>query len=151
MENISLGKYIASISRMQSILINDLLSDLSLSSATYLFLIKVNQHPGATQKELSEIIHIDRANTNRGLKKLEALNYIVTTPDPEDKRNKRSYPTPSGKEVYNETKKRLKTVSEYLRKGIPEDIYVQLDEVFSVMEENIYKCICDIKEREHDD
>ncbi len=137
MKNLSIGKHISSIYRNQCIIINDICKDLSISSGQYLFLIKVAENPNITQKELSEMLHFDRANTNRAIKKLESLSYLVVTPDSEDHRNKRSVLTKEGYEVAKQLGVRLSRVTKVLTRGFTDDEKLLFEKLIKIMEINV--------------
>lgn len=137
MKNLSIGKHISSIYRHQCIIINDICKDLNISSGQYLFLIKVAEHPNITQKELSELLHFDRANTNRAIKKLESLSYLIVTPDSEDHRNKRSVLTQEGYKVAKQLRVRLSRVTEVLTRGFTDEDKSLFEKLLKIMEMNV--------------
>jgi DNA-binding MarR family transcriptional regulator len=143
---ISIGKSIGSIYRHQSVLVSHLLKPLGLGSGQYLFLITIGEHPGISQKEISDLIHIDRANTNRALKKLEALGYIKIRANKDDRRNKESYVTEQGHIVLNELKQELKTVTHVLSDGMTDEEIELLNSLLLKMDTNIQKKCKQLKE-----
>jgi len=70
------GKYIAAVYRHQQILINHHLKSYGIGSGQYVFLVKIHENPGISQKELSKLVKIDKATTAKALKKLEQKGYI---------------------------------------------------------------------------
>jgi DNA-binding MarR family transcriptional regulator len=151
MKQISLGKYISSIYRAQSVILSDLFKDLGFGSSQYIYLVRINDYPGINQKELSELIHIDRANVNRALKKLASLGYIQVSVDDNDGRNKRNHLTPLGAETVIIIKERLKLITSILSKDIDEDEMVIFQKVMEKMEKNIIASVKDIKEHSWQD
>ena len=137
MNYLPVGKYISSIYRNQCIIINDICKDLNISSGQYLFLVKVAENPNITQKELSEMLHFDRANTNRAIKKLESVSYLVVTPDPNDHRNKRSVLTEEGYEVAKRLRIRWKRVTEVLTRGFTDEEKLLFSKLIRTMEINV--------------
>lgn len=146
MNNLSLGRYFSSIYRHQSIIINSLLKDLDISSGQYLFLIRIGANPGLTQKELSDMIHIDRANTNRAIKKLESLRLIHTEADEQDRRNKRSFLTDKGEETRMVLLQRLQAVTDFLAADIKEDELLQFITTIEKIEKNIQNAVTQLRE-----
>ncbi len=151
MNNIALGKYISSIYRAQSVILTDLFKDLGFGSSHYIYLVRISDYPGINQKELSELIHIDRANANRALKKLDSLGYIQVSVDDNDGRNKRNHLTPLGGETVIIIKERLKLLTSILSKDIDEDEMVIFQKVMGKMEKNIIASVKDIKEHSWQD
>lgn len=150
MNNISIGKYISSIYRHQSIVINAKIKDLGLSSGQYLFLLRIGNYPGVTQKELSELIHIDRANTNRAVKRLESQSLIYTESDEVDRRNKRNYLTPEGEKTRMLLLNRLQELTAILGKGIDETELLQFVKTIEKIEQNIQTAVTHLREDNHD-
>lgn len=134
---LSLGKNISSIYRHQAIAINALIKDLNLSSGQYLFLLKINDQPGMTQKEICGLLNIDRANTTRALKVLEALGYIQLEHDEQDKRIRRSYPTDQGKLICLELKKRLTEITRILGEGLSSEEVLLVSKLLDKMDRNM--------------
>lgn len=147
--DISIGRYISSIYRHQSIIINKLLEDLNIGSGQYLFLLKISQNHGITQKELCDLIHIDRANTNRAIKKLEELDYIYTAADLTDRRNKRSYLTKSGIKTVALLKERLQSTTQILTTGMSEAEMLDFSSKLEQVEHNIQTAVNHLREDEN--
>jgi len=145
MKELSFGKYISSIYRNQCIIINDICKDLNISSGQYLFLIKVAENPNITQKELSDMLHFDRANTNRAIKKLESLSYLVVTPDSKDQRNKRSVLTKEGYKVAKLLGKRLNRVTEVLTRGFTDEEKLLFSKLINTMDMNVQNEVQQLK------
>lgn len=53
----------------------------------------VRHHPGCSQRQLSEILHADKAAIARRTKNLEMKGYLIRKNDPDDKRSQLLYPT----------------------------------------------------------
>lgn len=132
-----LGKEISTLFRHQTMVINSLIEDLNISSGQYLFLIHVHQNPGIAQKELSNILNIDRANTNRALKYLESIHYITITSDETDRRIKRSEITALGKEKAILLKERLEKITEILSMGLTEEEIKTISNLMQRMDQNV--------------
>lgn len=145
MKELSIGKHISSVYRKQNIIINDICKDLDISSGQYLFLINIAENPNITQKHLSDKLHIDRANTNRAIKKLESLAYLTVVSDPEDNRNKCSTLTRLGLEKANLLKSRLSRITQVLTRGFTEDEVLIFSKLISSMQDNVHREVCLIK------
>lgn len=65
----------------------------------------VIRHPGMSQRELADRLHIQRATATVMLQKMEKAGYIDRRPDPEDQRISRIYPTEQAKAMDAENQK----------------------------------------------
>lgn len=133
----SIGKYISSIYRHQSIILSNCFQKYGFGSGQYIFFINISINEGINQKELSEKVKIDRANTNRAIKKLELLGYIYTLEDKKDRRNRRSFLTEKGKEIIPIVKKELANVTEIMARGMDENQRDILFDLLVLIETNI--------------
>mgnify|MGYP000554327251 CR=1 FL=1 len=131
MQNQSIGKYISSIYRYQSILINKQFQPFGIGCGQYIFLIHIAQNPGINQKDLSERVMIDRANTHRAIKKLSSLGYIHTHRDENDKRIIKSYLTEEGKGFLPEIKRGLANITDSMLENFDD---AQRTMIFSLLE-----------------
>lgn len=146
MQSQSIGKYISSIYRHQSILINNSFQKYGFGSGQYLFLVNISKNEGINQKDLSEKLKIDRANTNRAIKKLQQLGFIYTLKDKEDRRNHKSYLTDKGKDLIPIIKKELLNITEIMAKNIDEDKRNDLFDFLEQINENVQHQVKILKE-----
>ncbi|WP_461204816.1 MarR family winged helix-turn-helix transcriptional regulator [Clostridium sp. DL1XJH146] len=146
MKEQSIGQYISSIYRHQSILINNSFQKYGFGCGQYIFLLNIFQNEGINQKNLSENVKIDRANTNRAIKKLEQLGYIYTLEDKEDRRNHKSYLTEEGKNLVPILKKELLNITEIMSTGIFEDKREYLFESLEQINTNVQQCVNKLRE-----
>lgn len=137
MKNDSIGKFISSIYRHQSIIINNQFEQYGFGTGQYIFFIHIAKNEGINQKDLSEILKIDRANTNRAIKKLEQLGYIYTIEDEKDKRNRKSYLTDQGKKLMPKAKNKLTTLTEIMAKGMNDTDRKYLFKLLELVEKNV--------------
>ena len=137
MEKNSIGKYISSIYRYQSIIINKQFEQYGIGCGQHIFLIDIAKHPGINQKQLSERVKIDRANTHRAIKKLESLGLIYTDRDKSDKRNIRSYLTEKGKEVLPFIKSGLQNITKIMIEDLEVDEKKEIFKLLLKIEKNV--------------
>ena len=76
---------------------------------------------GLTQEELSEKLHIDKANTARAVKKLADEGYVYWERDPQDARKKRIYVTDKSLHFEEEFHQVFKDLNQILAKGFTEE------------------------------
>ncbi|MCH4886091.1 MarR family transcriptional regulator [Acidaminobacter sp. JC074] len=139
--NPSIGKYFSSIYRTQCVYINHLCKDLGFGSSQYIYLLKIEEFPGITQKDLSNLVLIDKANTNRALKKLNELGLVIMKSDENDLRVKRNYLTDKGTAIVKELRKRLDTLSKLFRQGTTDEEMQIFLKVVQQMEDNIISAV----------
>lgn len=151
MKKVSIGKHISSIYRYQSIIVNQLFQNFGFGSGQYLILIRIAENPGINQKALSEMLQIDRANINRGIKKLESLGYISVTPDESDRRNQRATLTEQGELIIEEVFKKLSCVTKILTQDLSEDEVLLLNKLLIHLENNVQKEVEELRKGKHYD
>jgi DNA-binding MarR family transcriptional regulator len=92
------------------------------------------------------MVKIDRANTHRAIKKLEALGFIYTVRDNDDKRVIKSYLTEEGEALMPKIKEDLLSITDMLIKDFDEDqrkdIYILLKKI----ETNVQKHVKALRE-----
>ncbi len=131
------GKYIAAIFRHQQILINHDLKPYGIGSGQYIFLIKIYQNPGISQKELSALVKIDKATTAKALKKLEEQGYIYRAIDKEDKRYNKLYVTEKGEGFTPKLMEILGNITDSLSVGISDEQYKDIIEGLKLILDNV--------------
>lgn len=97
MENI--GKLNAAIYRNLQSILNYKLRDIPIRSGQHDFLYVISQNEGITQKELSEMLYVDKSTTAKAVKSLISYGYIKKEPMKEDKRFERLYLTEQGNQI----------------------------------------------------
>ena len=71
------GRWISVLYRQFQIFINNELKDLDITSAEYIYLIKLYENKELTQEDLAEIYYIDKAAITRSMRSLEDKGYII--------------------------------------------------------------------------
>ena len=66
-----IGKTMSILYRYRQIIINHKLRPYGLVSGQHIFLINIARHEGINQKDLTNLVKIDKATTAKALKKLE--------------------------------------------------------------------------------
>lgn len=150
MEKHSIGRYISSIYRYQSIIINKQFEKHGIGCGQYIFLIYIANNPGINQKDLSEKIKIDRANTHRAIKKLKSLGYIVTTIDENDKRNIKSYLTREGEALMPVIKKGLTDITEIMVENFKDSERKEILALLRQIEENVQDHVKSLRGKQSD-
>ena len=98
----SVGKYISIIHRTGSSFLSKEFSKFNIGSGQYMYLIHLYKNDGLSQKELTEILNIDKGTTAKSIKKLETEGFVMRVKDKNDKRINRVYLTPKALEIKDE-------------------------------------------------
>lgn len=103
---------IGTISRALDSISNIEFKDISLEKGQYLYLSRIFENPGITQRQLSDLLCVDKTTTNRAISRLIDKKLIVKNNDAENKKQKLLWITDEGEKLY----KILKNESEYSTK-----------------------------------
>ena len=95
------------------------------------------RHPGLSQRELADKLHIQRATATVMLQKMEKSGYIDRRPDQEDQRISRIYPTESALVIDAENQKNVNASFARCISGIPETDFDTMLSSMIQMEENL--------------
>lgn len=118
----SLIKAISAIYRYSQTYIGRNIRDYRIGQGQWAFLTQLLfNYDGITQEELSEILNINKANTARALKKLEAEGYIYRGEDPDDARKKIVYVTETSRAFEQEFHEIFKGLNRILSKDFTDD------------------------------
>jgi MarR family transcriptional regulator, temperature-dependent positive regulator of motility len=98
-DDLPLGALISIIFRTRSIILNQWLKPLGLSSGQYPVMLFLLNNQNITQETLVKVFHIDRGTIARTVKKLESAGYITRKPDPESRRAVRLFITKKAEEI----------------------------------------------------
>ncbi len=93
---------IEKIARSLNIIYSKKYIEYGLKRGQYSYLIFINENPGLSQLNLVNSLNIDKTTVAKALKKLEAQQIIFRQKDIDDKRILRTYPTQTGREIYQE-------------------------------------------------
>jgi len=144
----SFGKHITGIYRHLQIIINHDLNPYGLGSGQYVFLGTLAQHEGISQKDLSQLIKIDKTTTAKALKKLEKEGYIYRLQDQNDKRYNQLYLTEKGKEFLPVMRKKLRNTTKILTKNMNEDQKDMAYDMLQLMMDNVTDAVSQIRDQD---
>lgn len=74
--------------------------DLELARGQYLYLVRIGEHPGIIQEELSDLLKVDRSTVARSVKKLADKGFIRELNDHSNKKIKKWILTEKGQALY---------------------------------------------------
>ena len=64
--------------------------DLELARGQYLYLVRIGEHPGIIQEELSDLLKVDRSTVARSVKKLADKGFIRELNDHSKSKDKKN-------------------------------------------------------------
>lgn len=137
----SFGKYVTGIYRHLQIIINHELNPYDLGSGQYVFLGTLAKHEGISQKELSELIKIDKTTTTKAVKKLEAEGYIERRTDPNDKRYNHLYLTERGRAFAPIMHEKLRKTTAILTKNMTDEQKDMAYDMLQIMMDNAVEAV----------
>lgn len=109
------------IYRYRQILINHKLKPYDLGCGQYIFLINIGRNLGISQKELTNLVMIDKATTAKALKKLEENDYIYRVCDTSDRRYNQLYLTDKAHELMPVIAEVLEGITDELIEGLTDE------------------------------
>ena len=92
----NIGQLNAAIYRNLLSVLNLKLHDTPISGGQYDFLYLIAHNDGITQKEISQLLLVNKSTTAKAVKSLTTLGYVRKEQIPEDKRSDRLYLTEKG-------------------------------------------------------
>lgn len=118
-----IGRKLSVIYRYRQIIINHKLKPYGLGSGQYFFLVSIAKNEGINQKDLTNLIMIDKATTAKALKKLEENSYIYRQCDEVDRRYNQLFLTEKGRQMMPVITSILMETTEELILGMTEEEY----------------------------
>ena len=106
-----------------------------------IFLVKIYQNQGISQKELSTLVKIDKATTAKALKKLEEQDYIYRIIDKEDKRYNKLYVTEKGEGFTPKLMEILGDITDNLIVGISDEQYEDILDGLKLILNNVQSSV----------
>ena len=111
--------------------------DLELAKGQYLYLVRIGEHPGIIQEELSDLLKVDRSTVARSVKKLADKGLIRELTDPSNQKIKKWILTEKGQALYPFILAEHAYSEETALMGFSKAEALQLEEWLSKMRENI--------------
>lgn len=143
-----LGRWFSILHRMSMSHVTQGLKEYNIGSGQIMFLLELYYCDGVRQEELSNLLHIDRANTTRAIAKLEKEGYVVRQPDPEDGRAYRIFLTEKALQIKPELFSLLRSWDEKLLSALDsheKELFVQLLKKMGHVASDSQRCVfCDL-------
>ncbi|WP_202404761.1 MarR family winged helix-turn-helix transcriptional regulator [Shimazuella alba] len=118
METESIARWISVLHRQFQIYLNRELKDYDINSSEYIFLVNLYEKDGISQEQLSTNLFINKAATARAIARLEKLDYVKRTRDPNDSRAYLVTLTTKGLEMRNFIKTKLMYWTQTISAGL---------------------------------
>lgn len=115
----SIGRYSAAIYRLTQSIFNSKLSALDIGSGQYDFFLVIAKNEGISQKEICEMLYVEKSTTAKAVKYLLAKGYIYNVPVERDKRYSSLYLTDKGREAAGAVKAVFSEILDIFSKDIP--------------------------------
>lgn len=93
----NIGKYLGQIQRLQLKYFKSFFDRYHLPPSCFLFIINIAKQPGISQKQLSNLTHVDEALATRMVQQMEKKKIVHKDRNPKDKRAFQLYLTDEGK------------------------------------------------------
>lgn len=103
---LSEGRYLAFLiveaARLQRTVFDRRVRKMGFTRAQWLVLRRVCDQPGVSQRDLAEVLEIERASAGRLIDKLEEFGWLERRPDDSDRRVKRLFLTDLGRKIHRD-------------------------------------------------
>ncbi|AVK62388.1 MarR family transcriptional regulator [Lactobacillus sp. CBA3605] len=110
---------------------------ISLEKGQYLYLSRIYENPGITQKELSQLLCVDKTTTSRAIMRLIEKEIIIKTDDPTNQKNKLLWASKQGKLLYQNLEKERLYSTKVALAGLNSDEIKAIEQALSVVTHNI--------------
>jgi DNA-binding MarR family transcriptional regulator len=132
----SIGRWVSLIHRQGQIYLGNELREFDIGSAQLPFLMVLYNQDGLSQKEMSKILHVDKATTGRDIKKLVESGYVIRKRDPMDRRTYKIFLTSKGRKIKPRIKKVLTKWTSVLSSDFTDKEYELILELMKRMYQN---------------
>ncbi|KPU46291.1 transcriptional regulator SlyA [Oxobacter pfennigii] len=135
----SIGRYSAAIYRLTQSIFNNKLKELAISSGQYDFFLIIAKNEGINQKELSDILYVEKSTVAKAVKHLETKGYIQRKQVEKDKRYYSLHLTEKGRGAFAEVESVFSEILGIFSKNIPESVIDETIEVLKKVIDNLYE------------
>ena len=113
--------------------------EFDLTKGQYVYVVRICENPGIIQEQLLDMIKVDRSTATRALQKLETNGFIEKKEDPDNKKNKKLFPTEKGETVYPFIKSENVYSGQVALQGFSEDEKETAFELLQRIRKNVEK------------
>ena len=111
--------------------------DLELARGQYLYLVRIGEHPGIIQEELSDLLKMDRSTVARSVKKLADKGFIQELNDHSNQKIKKWILTEKGQALYPFILAEHEYSEKTALKGFSQAEILKLEKWLAKMSENV--------------
>ncbi|MGN1271525.1 MAG: MarR family winged helix-turn-helix transcriptional regulator [Lactobacillus sp.] len=112
---------VGTIARSFDSIANIEFKEMQLTRGQYLYLVRIDEHPGIISERLAEILNIDRTTTARSVQKLVNNDLVVKKTDSNNKKNKKLFLTEKGQKLVKIIERENKYSNETSLEGLTDD------------------------------
>lgn len=121
MKRENIGRLMGCLHRHGRMYFDRKFSGWDIGSGSHPFLMILWHQDGLTQKELTEMLHLDKASTTRALARLTKLGYVIKKRDEKDHRAYRIHLTDKGRKLVPEMKTVMIQWTDVLTSGLSDE------------------------------
>ncbi|MFD1484243.1 MarR family winged helix-turn-helix transcriptional regulator [Lacticaseibacillus baoqingensis] len=93
MSDVQLFRRLGTIARQAETSVSKLVKIYGLDDKTFIYLMRILEHPQITQTQLCTLVRVDKTTVSRGLARLEKQGYITRFAASDNRRSKHLAPT----------------------------------------------------------
>jgi DNA-binding MarR family transcriptional regulator len=139
---------IGTIARALDSISNIEFKDIELAKGQYLYLSRIFENPGINQKQISELLCVDKSTASRAINQLVEKKLIQKVEDENNKKNKLLYVTSYGEEVYPVIFRELQYSTQIALQGLDELEIAQINILLTKVSQNIKENWIEVKKGE---
>ncbi len=128
---------IGNISRSLDSISNIEFKDIELEKGQYLYLSRVFENPGITQRQLSDLLCVDKTTTNRAISRLIEKKLVVKKSDLNNKKHKLLWVSNKGEELYKTLERESNYSTHVALSGLNQDEIIKMDKLLSKIARNV--------------
>ncbi|WP_125573033.1 MarR family winged helix-turn-helix transcriptional regulator [Levilactobacillus huananensis] len=125
------------IARATSDVGNHLFQKNDLQNSQFIYLMRINEHPGITQTELASQLHVDPSTCLRVIRRLVTHDYVDRQTDSANKKARPLVATAKGQAIYPELKAYEQQILTIGTAGLSEGEKLILEELLAKVAHNI--------------
>ncbi len=114
-------KWLSVADRFYKIYLDKQLAPFGINSSQYMFLIKICDFPGISQDLLMDMFYVHPSNIVRTIAALEKQGMITRSPNDQDKRTWKLYPTDCALAIFEEIRTVCQNTETLLLQGLSEE------------------------------
>lgn len=118
----SIGRYSAAVYRLSQSIFTNKLRELEISSGQYDFFLVIAKNEGINQKEISDLLYVEKSTTAKAVRHLETKGYVYKKQVEKDKRYTSLYLTDKGREASVVVESVFTEMLGVFSKDIPESV-----------------------------